>query len=805
MVKFHQRTQRLAFLICHRRYGKTVACVAELIIRALYTKKKNAQYAYLAPYRQQAKLIAWQYLVEMTHGVATEVKVSELSVTLPNGAKIMMLGSDNVNSLRGMYLDGAVCDEFAQMRPDLLEAVLMPCLLDRKGWLVIIGTAYGKLNKFFQYYEQSKNDAKGWFHRDIKVHDSGVIPQDEVARIQNSISEAKFQQEFCNSFTAELVGTYYASIITDLEQKQQVSNDPITLHDPNLKTHVAFDIGRGDSTVAWFWQQRTDGLSVIDCYANNGEQAQHYLDHLDSLPYDYGNIWLPHDAKAMTFATKKSALEQFTEHYKNTSATSVHITPKLSVEDGIEATRQTLPHCHFNQDKCWTGVEALRVYRKKWDEINQCFSQKPLHDFACLTGDARVATPTGDTRIADLDVGDLVTIAGLTLPIDGHHTKCANTLILTFNDTEIQCTPEHKFFTTRGLLTADSLRYNDCVLTSEEARQWSQSKKGIREAFTESFKGRNTDFGKKEGSTSAKSGGDSDYCTDRRGNSAMGRSPRAIASSLKTEIGRILTLITGSAQLNEQTLRTSTLGYCSMENTTIRTAKSPITTTQPRTVKRLPYTEQSILRRMERRLTGLMFTTSTTTPKTTRLKTSTCYQEPTTWPTTEKNTGSPLQCAQDLKKPNSQQGSGTVHLRGLSGIVNMARRVGKTARNTLTNAFNAVHPTKRTSQLGQNTATPTARRLICVKDGGHRQVYDLTIAHHHAYVANGLVVSNSDYADGFRYLSIVANVRKKAPPSPHPSLLAGAPPSQMRADYNLDNLYDDQKASAGRGIIRQRI
>ena len=158
MVAFHQREERFAFLICHRRFGKTVACIAELIIRALHTKKKNAQYAYVCPFRTQAKAVAWQYLVDLTQGIATDVKVSELSITLPNGAKIWLSGSDNVNALRGLYLDGCVLDEFAQCRPDLLDAVIMPCLLDRKGWLVIIGTAYGRLNQFYDYYEKSKTD-----------------------------------------------------------------------------------------------------------------------------------------------------------------------------------------------------------------------------------------------------------------------------------------------------------------------------------------------------------------------------------------------------------------------------------------------------------------------------------------------------------------------------------------------------------------------------------------------------------------------------------------------------------------------
>lgn len=384
MVEFHCRSERFAFLICHRRFGKTVACIAELVIRALYTKKHKAQYAYICPFRSQAKAVAWNYLVDMTSGIATDVKVSELSVTLPNGAKIWLSGSDNINALRGLYLDGTVIDEFAQCRPDLLEAVVMPCLLDRKGWLVIIGTAYGRLNQFFQYYEKSKTDPE-WYHADIKVYDSGVIEPVEIARIKNAVSEAKFRQEFLNDFSAELVGTYYASIINEIEQAGQINQ---TTHwQPDLDVHVAFDIGRGDNTVAWFWQETPFGVNVIDYYTNNGEQAQHYIKVLQEKPYRYKSINLPHDAKAMTFATHKSAMEQFIESDFGPDC-QIRMVPKLSIEDGIEAARQLLKFCNFDYDRCYYGVECLRVYRKKWDDINQVFMKTPLHDYASDSADS---------------------------------------------------------------------------------------------------------------------------------------------------------------------------------------------------------------------------------------------------------------------------------------------------------------------------------------------------------------------------------------------------------------------------------
>ena len=241
MVAFHQRKERNAFLLCHRRYGKTVACVAELIIRALYTQKKNAQYAYIAPFRSQAKKVAWQYLVDMTDGIAKEVKVSELSVTLPNNAKIMLMGSDNINSIRGIFLDGTILDEYAQCRPGLLESVIYPCLFDRTGWLVIIGTAYGRLNSFFEYYEKASPPDSPWFFRDLKITETDLFTADQQAEMRERMSKERWEQEFMNSFSAELVGTYYADLISEIEKKGQVGD--IAHYAPELPVHVAFDIG----------------------------------------------------------------------------------------------------------------------------------------------------------------------------------------------------------------------------------------------------------------------------------------------------------------------------------------------------------------------------------------------------------------------------------------------------------------------------------------------------------------------------------------------------------------------------------
>ena len=379
-IEFHNRVQRWAVLLCHRRAGKTVAAVNELVIRAIYTSKKNAQYAYIAPFRQQAKKIAWKYLKDATDGLAVEVRESDLMVILPNGAEISLHGADNPDSLRGLYFDGVVVDEMADVRPSLWQEVILPTLADREGWAVVMGTPKGKGNKLYEFYELAKN-SPDWFSLTLRASESGLIKATELASMKAQMSEAQYEQEFECSFTAALVGTYYSKVMRELDVNEQISND--VKYDPELPVHAAADIGYSDSTVIWFWQERPDGLAIIDCEAAHCQPLTYYFDLLDEKPYQYETIWLPHDARAKTLQTGKSTVEQFLER-----GYPIDIAPQLSVQHGIDAVRATLPMCYFNLDKCGEGVEALRVYRRKYDELNKVFLDKPLHDWASDFADA---------------------------------------------------------------------------------------------------------------------------------------------------------------------------------------------------------------------------------------------------------------------------------------------------------------------------------------------------------------------------------------------------------------------------------
>ena len=130
---FHSRKQRWAVIVAHRRAGKTVACINDLIVRASTENKPNGRYAYVAPYYAQAKSIAWDYLMRYSEPLRKAHNQSELWVELINGSRIRLFGADNPDALRGLYMDGCVLDEYADMRPRVFGEIIRPLLADRKG------------------------------------------------------------------------------------------------------------------------------------------------------------------------------------------------------------------------------------------------------------------------------------------------------------------------------------------------------------------------------------------------------------------------------------------------------------------------------------------------------------------------------------------------------------------------------------------------------------------------------------------------------------------------------------------------
>jgi phage terminase large subunit len=384
---FHNRDQRWSVMVCHRRAGKTVACVAELVLSALFTNKQDARYAYVGPQLNQVKDVAWMYVKRLTADIpGIQYNETELRVDLPNGARVRLYGADNPDRLRGLYLDGVVLDEFADMRSSVWGEIIRPMLADRKGWAVFIGTPKGH-NEFYDLWKNSEL-APEWYRVMLRASESGIVDKDELIDAAKSMTDDQYAQEFECSFEAAVAGAYYAKEFDQIEKDGRILRVD---YDKNLPVHTSWDIGYSDDTAVWFYQMVRGELHVIDFYAANGYGVEHYVDMLNSKLYKYytvgkykGLLMLPHDARAKTFAASGKSVQQQFEELGYTS----RITPELSLQDGIQALRMTLPKCYFDRERCFDGIEALKLYRREWDDDKRTFKDRPLHDWTSHAADA---------------------------------------------------------------------------------------------------------------------------------------------------------------------------------------------------------------------------------------------------------------------------------------------------------------------------------------------------------------------------------------------------------------------------------
>jgi hypothetical protein len=377
--EIHASLKRWNLLVCHRRFGKTVFAINELIKQAVKNTQKMPRYAYVAPYYKQAKQIAWDYLKDFTRPIpGIKVNESELRVDFPWGARIQLFGADSPDSMRGLYLDAVVLDEYADMSPRIFSEVLRPALSDREGSAIFIGSAKGG-TPFYDLWERVK-DEPDWFVKVYKASETGVISTAELEDARKVMDEDEFAQEYECSWTASIKGAYYGKQLADAQTDDRIGKVP---YDPRLPVHTAWDLGVGDSTAIWFYQVLGQEIRIIDFHEDSGEGLPYYAKILDEKGYKYGEHWAPHDIQVRELGSGKSRIET-----AKMLGIQFRIVPNLSIDDGINAVRNTIPRCWFDAKKCELGLQALRNYRKEYDDRRQEYKPRPLHDWSSHAADA---------------------------------------------------------------------------------------------------------------------------------------------------------------------------------------------------------------------------------------------------------------------------------------------------------------------------------------------------------------------------------------------------------------------------------
>lgn len=393
----HGALKRFNVLVCHRAFGKTIFSINELVDQGLRCKWQNPSYAYIAPTYSQAEKIAWDVLKTYTKNLPN-VTFNETKLTCTidrpergDKIKIMLLGSENPDSIRGMHLNGVVLDEYAQMNPIVWGQIVRPALSSKKGFAIFIGTPKGQ-NQFYEIYKTGlANLSKDWFVAVFKASQTKVLPPEEIESMKEGMSDDEIEQELECSFTAAITGAYWGKQLQEVFSSGRVTKVP---HDPALQVETFWDLGVNDTTAIWFIQQHRFEVRVIDYFEMAGEGIDYYAKILRAghrLDYDYKMHHWPHDGNSRDLTT--GVERSTTARNKGIKPLIVH--PRYTPADGIDAARRLFSKCYFDSEKCLStsgrehsGLDALKSYQKKWDPKNKMFMDSPLHNWASNGADA---------------------------------------------------------------------------------------------------------------------------------------------------------------------------------------------------------------------------------------------------------------------------------------------------------------------------------------------------------------------------------------------------------------------------------
>lgn len=387
--------------VAHRRWGKDDI---GLHFTATQMVQRIGTYWHMLPEYGQARKAIWAAINPKTgrrriddafpKEIRKTTREQEMFIESTGGSTWQLVGSDNFDSLVGSPPIGIVCSEWALADPRAW-GYLEPILEENGGWALFIYTARGS-GHGKRFYDFAKT-ADGWFAQKLTADETPVFNADQLEKIRQSLvglygeteGEALFQQEYYCSFEGYVPGAYYAKQMREAKLGKRIGMFP---HVSGHEVYTFWDLGVNDAMAIWFMQHINQMFRFIDYYQNTGFGFAHYAKVLKEKPYVYGDHYMPHDVAVR----EMGGTSEIAASRKET-AEMLGIKPILAVKrardiqavmSGIEAGRNVLSQCCFDERGCSQGLSALEAYKAEYDEEKKILSGRPKHDWTSNGADA---------------------------------------------------------------------------------------------------------------------------------------------------------------------------------------------------------------------------------------------------------------------------------------------------------------------------------------------------------------------------------------------------------------------------------
>jgi hypothetical protein len=418
-----------ACLIWHRRSGKDSIA---LNWAAKAAHLRVGEYWHMLPEQSQGRKAIWdavsphtgQRLIDQAFPLECReaTRENDMVIRFKNGSLWRVVGSDNYDSLLGSTPAGIVFSEWALADPNAY-AFLRPILAENNGWVMFITTPRGA-NHARKTYDGFRLDGD-CYAEILTVDETGVFNKEQLERelreYQRDYGEeegsALFEQEYHCSFEAALVGSYYGPYLNRAVKTGRICSVPV---DRGVLVHTAWDLGISDSTAIWFIQCVGKERRLVDYHEASGVGLDEYARVLEAKQKEHGWIYgihyFPHDVSVRELGNNGlSRIDTL-----RGLGIKAKVVPQHNVNDGINAVRHLLDATWIDENRCERGLNALRNYRREWDDRLKIFRDHPLHDWSSHSADAlrtfaagfkeprekvRMAVPSSSTYTMPSDKG----------------------------------------------------------------------------------------------------------------------------------------------------------------------------------------------------------------------------------------------------------------------------------------------------------------------------------------------------------------------------------------------------------------
>ena len=394
-----QRKKRL-IEIAHRRWGKD-----EIVLNGFreLSQKRIGTYWHCFPEYAQARKAIWNGINGHTgkrrlfeafpEQIIQRMSDTDMFLETVWGSTWQLIGSDRFDATLGSGPVGVAYSEFAISNP-AAWAYHKPMIEESDGVAAFITTPRGNNHAKALYDLAMKDDH--WFAELQGIDHTGALTSDQLESILEEYQAiwgldaglSLFEQEYHCSFAGAMVGAYYGAEVNQAERQGRVTSVPI---DERYPVHTAWDLGKAANNPIWCFQVIPEYSGdkfvknvphIVDFYRPASDDVEEWVEWLNERGYK-GTDYVPHDALHTNWGTGRTRVEMLVQLKRKPWPI-----PKVSVEDGRTAARQTIKVAYFDRERCELGIDGLKNYRREWDAELKRFRENPVKDWAEHIGSA---------------------------------------------------------------------------------------------------------------------------------------------------------------------------------------------------------------------------------------------------------------------------------------------------------------------------------------------------------------------------------------------------------------------------------